>query len=161
MNNPDIKQLITKILDQLQLEYSNVHINHDNEINTTFFNIESSSHRDIVGRDGDTLHSINYIVRRIVEKNSENTNNNIPNFTVDCGNFHSKRINDLKIKARIIADRARSFKRTVELEPMSGYDRLIIHSFIANLPNMRTESTGMGRNRRVTIKYEGESGLIL
>jgi spoIIIJ-associated protein len=52
-----------------------------------------------------------------------------------------------------MAERARSFQYDVELSPMSAYERLIVHTTLQNAPNVKTESLGEGRNRRVVIKY--------
>ena len=53
----------------------------------------------------------------------------------------------------MMAERARSFQYDVELSPMSSYERLIIHTTLSDAPNVKTESQGEGRNRRVVIKY--------
>ena len=53
----------------------------------------------------------------------------------------------------MMAERARAFQYDVELTPMSAYERLIIHMTLADAPNVKTESLGEGRNRRVVIKY--------
>ncbi|MEK7526803.1 MAG: R3H domain-containing nucleic acid-binding protein, partial [Patescibacteria group bacterium] len=54
---------------------------------------------------------------------------------------------------KIMAERARSFKTNMELEPMSPYERMIIHSALESLPDIKTESVGFGRGRKVVIKY--------
>ena len=63
---------------------------------------------------------------------------------------------DLQTKAKMMAERARSFQYDVELSPMTAYERLIIHTTLQNEPHVKTESQGEGRNRRVVIKYSAE-----
>jgi spoIIIJ-associated protein len=53
----------------------------------------------------------------------------------------------------MMAERARSLQYDVELSPMSAYERLIVHTTLQDAPNVKTESQGEGRNRRVVIKY--------
>jgi spoIIIJ-associated protein len=53
----------------------------------------------------------------------------------------------------MMAERARSFQYDVELTPMNAYERLIVHTVLSDSPNVKTESSGEGRNRRVVIKY--------
>ena len=52
-----------------------------------------------------------------------------------------------------MAERARELKYDVEMEPMSSYERLIIHSVLQGSANIKTESQGDGRSRRVVVRY--------
>jgi predicted RNA-binding protein Jag len=54
-----------------------------------------------------------------------------------------------------MSDRAKSFKIDVELDPMSSYERMIVHSYLEGVPEIKTESIGEGSSRRVVIKYIG------
>jgi spoIIIJ-associated protein len=63
------------------------------------------------------------------------------------------RIREIEVKARMMADRARSLRYDVELAPMSAYERLIVHSVLADMASIKTESTGEGRERRIVIRY--------
>ncbi len=74
-------------------------------------------------------------------------------FLVDVNDYRTKQIKDLQAKALMMAERARSFQYDVELSPMSSYERLIIHTTLQDAPNVKTESQGEGRSRRVVIKY--------
>ena len=65
-------------------------------------------------------------------------------------------IERLKLKAKILANRARDMKANIEMDPMSSYERLIVHGILTNEPSVKTESTGEGRNRRIVIKYTGQ-----
>ena len=65
----------------------------------------------------------------------------------------AQNIKDLQSKALMMAERARSFQYDVELSPMSAYERLIVHTTLQGTPNVKTESQGEGRNRRVVIRY--------
>ena len=56
----------------------------------------------------------------------------------------------------MMAERARSFQYDVELSPMSAYERLIVHTTLQGAPQVKTESQGEGRNRRVVIRYTTE-----
>jgi len=77
----------------------------------------------------------------------------MPMFLVDINDYRTKQIKDLQTKALMMAERARSFQYDVELSPMSSYERLIIHTTLQDAPNVKTESQGEGRSRRVVIKY--------
>jgi spoIIIJ-associated protein len=164
MTTAIINQTLTTILEYLSVEVDNIEIKDDTEINATVFMIQTKDSQLLIGRGGETLRALNYVIRKIIEesmlKEAKGEKIVVPNFIIDVNGFHSKKINELKMKARIVADRARSFRRTIELEPMSPYYRLLIHSFLSQLPNIKTESTGQGKDRRVTVSYVADDGII-
>ena len=74
-------------------------------------------------------------------------------FVVDVNNYQGKKTEELKSKAAMLAERARYFKSDVEMSPATAYERMIIHSIFSNTKDIKTESMGEGKNRRVVIKY--------
>ncbi len=128
------------------------------------FSIETSDDpRALIGPHGDTLHALDLLVKKIVEKKMEAAGaEGTPqeaeeaHFLIDVNEYRVKQIKDLQTKAIMMAERARSFQYDVELNPMSAYERLIIHTTLQDAPNVKTESQGEGRNRRVVIKYSAE-----
>ena len=124
------------------------------------FSIKTDDARTLIGMHGDTVHALDTLVKKIYEKRHpqpevapETVNERGPMFLVDVNDYRGKQIKDLQTKALMMAERARSFQYDVELSPMSGYERLIVHTTLQNAPNVKTESQGEGRNRRVVIKY--------
>lgn len=112
----------------------------------------------LIGQYGDTIHAIDHVVKKIVEKQSApvapgEESHGAPLFLVDVDGYRSRQIKDLQTKALMMAERARSFQYDVELSPMSAYERLIVHTTLQDAPNVKTESQGEGRNRRVVIRY--------
>ena len=138
------------------------------------FSIQVEDGRALIGMRGESLQALDMLVKKIVERrvgNAERTSapsseaasgegegNTGPHFLVDVNEYRSKQIKDLQNKALMMAERARSFQYDVELSPMSSYERLIIHTALSDAPNVKTESQGEGRNRRVVIRYtQGDS----
>lgn len=142
----------------------------------TVFSIQAQDTRPLIGMHGDTVHAIDHLVKKIAEKRlfdsshsrkamseekgdvaaeaaEESDTGRGLQFLVDVNDYRAKQIKDLETKALMMAERARSFQYDVELSPMSSYERLIIHTVLADAPNVKTESQGEGRNRRVVIKY--------
>jgi predicted RNA-binding protein Jag len=165
---------LKEVLDSFGASYSG--IQRIEVAGQTVFNIQTDDARSLIGTRGDTVHAIDSLVKKIMEKklpyngaqppivteHSENIGDsgesaNVParsmQFLVDVNDYRSKQIRDLQTKALMMAERARSFQYDVELTPMSAYERLIIHTSLAGSPNVKTESSGEGRNRRVVIKY--------
>jgi spoIIIJ-associated protein len=108
----------------------------------------------LIGQYGDTVHALDLLVKKMVEKKTAATaGDEEPLFLVDVNGYRTQKIKDLQSKALMMADRARSLQYDVELSPMSAYERLIVHTTLQGAPNVKTESQGEGRNRRVVIKY--------
>jgi len=106
--------------------------------------IETPDSSFMIGRDGETLRSLNHIVQKIVEIY-------IP--PVDINGYQKKRFENLKNIAHMMAERARYFKSNIEIDPMPAYERRIIHMFLEGIKDIKTESEGYGPTRRVVIKY--------
>jgi spoIIIJ-associated protein len=121
------------------------------------YNIQADDGRALIGMHGDTVQAIDMLVKKIHEKRNPPVEGAEQErgamFLIDVNDYRGKQIKDLQAKALMMAERARSFQYDVELSPMSGYERLIIHTTLQDAPNVKTESQGEGRNRRVVIKY--------
>ena len=116
--------------------------------------IETPDSRFMIGREGETLRSLNHIVRKIAEKSFQQEE--ISNIFVDVNGYQKKRFDNLKNIAHMMAERAKYFKSNIEIDPMPASERRIIHMFLENIPEIKTESEGYGPNRRVVIKYVGD-----
>ena len=53
----------------------------------------------------------------------------------------------------MMAERARYFKSSIDVEPMPPHERRIVHEFLSTMPDMKTESVGEGSKRHIVIKY--------
>lgn len=119
----------------------------------TIFSIQTSDSRALIGAHGDTIHAIDMIVKKIAEKKVAPEAAQDLHFLIDVNDYRVSQIKDLQTKALMMAERARSFQYDVELSPMSAYERLIVHTTLQDAPNVKTESAGEGKGRRVVIKY--------
>ncbi len=148
----EVKTILTEMLEKLGVSYTS--ISTEEIAGQTIIAIQTDDARTLIGMHGDTVHALDMLVKKIVEKRfpvAEGSES--PMFLVDVNDYRSKQIKELQTKALMMAERARSFQYDVELTPMSAYERLIIHTTLQNAPNVKTESQGEGRNRRVVIKY--------
>lgn len=127
------------------------------------FSIESQADGpNLIGSHGDTIHALDFLMKRIVEKKlagdpSRDSLSEEPHFLIDVNGYRAQKVKDIQSKALMMAERARSFQYDVELSPMSAYERLIVHTTLQGAPNVKTESQGEGRNRRVVIRYTNAS----
>jgi len=151
-----IKHTIQKILETTGIPFSK--IVQTEVAGQTIYSIEVEDARQLIGAHGDTVYAIDMLVKKIVEKQlpqgTPMTEASPPQlYLIDVNDYRTKQIKDLQTKALMMAERARSFQYDVELSPMSAYERLIIHTTLTDAENIKTESQGEGRSRRVVIKY--------
>ena len=149
----DIKKLIEDILNNMGVRYDIVEETEDPITQKKLFIIKSPESGLLIGENGETFQALSHLIRRIVNKGVVEEG---VDFSIDVNDYRSSMVERLKIKAGILANRARDMKTDVEMEPMSSYERLIIHGTLSGQPNIKTESIGEGRDRRLVIKYVKE-----
>ena len=101
----------------------------------------------LIGRRGDTLDALQYLVSLQVNKNREG----YMRVSLDTENYRAKREEALTRLAQRMAARARKTGRKVTLEPMNPYERRVLHSALQNNPYVTTHSEGEEPYRRVVI----------
>lgn len=110
-------------------------------------NVEGDDLNVLIGRRGETLASLQYIVRLIVSRRIQRR----ANVVVDVSGYKSRRSDRLEQLALRMADEAVKQERTISLEPMPPNERRIVHLTLRNRDDVFTESTGEGDSRKVTI----------
>ncbi len=143
------KKLIEDILNVMGIRYDIVEETEDSITQKKLFVIKSPESGLLIGDGGETFMALSHLVRRIASKGLEER----VDFSIDVNDYKASIIERLKIKAGMLANRARDMKTDVEMEPMSSYERLIIHGTLSGQPNIKTESIGEGKDRRLVIKY--------
>lgn len=153
MNNPEIKKILEEILEKMGITINEISVS-ENKEGTTGFSVKTDESNLLIGNKGSGLLALNSLVKKIVEKKSASEKTaELPQFFVDVNGYQEKKMEELRNKALILAERARAFKAEVEMEPMSSYERMIIHSLFAEVSDIKTESKGEGKDRRVVIKF--------
>ena len=92
---------------------------------------------------------IDYIVRLATKKDDAG------GVFVDVNNYRREREDIILELARAAARKASISKSDVELPPMNGYERRLVHVELATNPNVKTESIGEAKQRRVIVKPSG------
>jgi spoIIIJ-associated protein len=70
---------------------------------------------------------------------------------LDCGGYRALRIEELRMTARVAAERVETSRQPFKLNPMSARERRIVHLALQEIPGVRTESEGVGEKRQVVI----------
>ena len=162
MTTDDIKQLIEKLLAHMNVTFDAIEVSDSDGRDR--FSIKTADSHKLIGTKGAHLQAINHVVKKIVASKGERTfgeggANAAPEkaFFVDVNGYQEAAVESIKQIAKVMGERARSFKTSVELEPMSSYERMVIHAFFQEAQDLKTESIGEGDRRRVVIKYMGEN----
>ncbi len=123
-----------------------------------YIDIEGKGLGMIIGRHGDVLDSLQYLSNIIAGRFPKNPDKHeYVRIIIDVENYRKKRTDTLKGLARRMADRVLSSGRNYTLEPMSGYERRIIHSEVQHIAGVHTYSIGTEGDRRVVIAYGEET----
>jgi spoIIIJ-associated protein len=127
-------------------------LDEDGADNPVVFNITGDDLGGLIGRRGQTLDALQYLVRLIFARQ---TKSKMP-IMVDVEGYKQRRFEDLKTLALNVADQVKSKRSSVRLEPMTPYERRIVHMTLANDPDVETESIGEGESRKIVVspKYK-------
>lgn len=101
----------------------------------------------LIGRRGETLASLQYLVRLMVNQRIKRWRN----IVVDVEQYKERRVNQLTQLAKRMADQVTSSGRAVSLEPMPANERRIVHLALRDHPTVYTQSSGEGDRRKVHI----------
>src|SRR5699024_2943079 len=101
----------------------------------------------LIGRRGETMESLSYLTSLVVNR----MEGSYVKLGLDVAGYRGKREDDLAALAGRIAERVKRTGCYYEMEPMNPYERHLIHTAIAAIDGVRSESTGEGTDRRVVI----------
>lgn len=162
----EIENLIKELLEKATLPASEISTTEKESVDpgtpiTMWFSVELNQPHYFTSREGEALSALNHLVKKIVEAKivQKNKDKEVlvkgPQILVDINGFQKKKIENIHAIAHMMAERARYFKSNIEVDPMSAYERRIVHEFLSLAPDLKTESVGEGPSRRVVIKYIG------
>ena len=108
----------------------------------------------LIGRHGDVLDSLQYLCNIVVGRYPKRSDKHeYIRIVLDIENYREKREDTLRALARRMASKVVATGRNFTLEPMSSYERRIIHSELQSFKGVHTYSVGTENNRRVVIAY--------
>jgi spoIIIJ-associated protein len=147
-----VQKSIDKLLDLLGVDGSAVSqpppvVEGEEPAGSISFNIEGEDLGILIGRRGQTLSCLQYIVRLIVGHQKRSW---LP-IIIDVEGYKQRRYQALQVFARQMAEQVSAKKMSFTLEPMPAYERRIIHLALAEHQGVITESVGQGDSRRVAI----------
>jgi len=101
----------------------------------------------LIGRRGQTLASFQFMIRLMVAHRLQSW---IP-LTIDVEGYKKRRMESLQALALRMAEQVKRTRRSLTMEPMPADERRIVHIALAEDPEVATQSTGEGEERKITL----------
>lgn len=146
----DFLSLLKKVLKAARLDLE-ANVLSDGSVNLT----GPDSSILLGGRQGEGLKALDYIVNLMARNDGP-----VPHVRVDCEGFRRKREKELERIAMEAAKEAMKTRRTVYLQPMTSWERRIVHLTLKESTNVETHSIGVEPGRKVAIRLIGSSSPI-
>jgi spoIIIJ-associated protein len=149
-----IKDTLENILEKMGIDASVVYqegetcSDDEGEEAPAVYNIEGDELGILIGRRGQTLSCLQYIVKIIAANRIQDS---LPSIIVDVNGYKQKRQQVLVELAERVAEQVDNSGKSFTLEPMPAYERRIIHMALSSHPGVKTESVGFGEDRKVSI----------
>ncbi len=124
------------------------------EDGTRRVNIKGENASLLIGHHGDTLDALQYLANLATAQRDANGERDRSRVTIDVEGYRAKREATLRQLARRMANKALNRGSKVTLEPMTPYERRIIHSEVQSIEGVTTQSIGSDNNRRIVIYVE-------
>lgn len=112
------------------------------------------NHGLLIGREGQTISSLEYIVNRIVAKQWPEK----VYVQLDTGGYKNQQEEQVKKIARDLAEKAKSSNKALSTKPLSSYHRRLVHVTLQEDKAVVTQSKGEGPKKRVSIKPKNGGG---
>jgi spoIIIJ-associated protein len=142
-----IEQKLSEILSHLDVKPNVMIIEMDNG-----YSIEIDGHdlSFLIGFRGEGLSALQDMLNRMVFSEYGDW----AQIDIDINGYKVRKRERLQDIAKNFIDKVRFHGDAVELPPMRAFERKIIHTFVSDYPDMESESTGDGSDRRVVIKVK-------
>lgn len=131
---------------------------HDGSDGEKIITVSGEDAGALIGFHGETMDALQYLANLAANKKADETDDrNYTKIVVDIENYRAKRAETLKSLARRMAAKVLKYRRKVTLEPMSAYERRIIHSEVQGIRGVTTYSIGQDNNRKVVVCLEEDA----
>ena len=113
-----------------------------------FLDVKAEDAGRLIGRQGQTLSELQYILNRLLFHEDANT----PKVMVDVAGYRAQAREALVKKAKDAAEKVRRWGDIVEMEPMNAFDRRIVHNALKDDPSVETHSVEVeGTNKKAIL----------
>lgn len=155
----DAADYLQRIINAMGIDDVEVEVEENEDGNGVTLNLKGDSLGAIIGRRGETLAALQYLVSLAANNSGEE----YFRVAINIGNYREKREGSLENLARKTALRSIKIGRNLALDPMNPYERRIIHTAVQSVEGATSWSVDEGAKRHVVIGpegvAEGEDGL--
>ncbi|MDB4618500.1 MAG: protein jag [Akkermansiaceae bacterium] len=114
-------------------------------------NISSPDQAILIGKGGDRLDDLQYLVNRILRGSNEDA----PRIRVDCDGYRTQQEERVKDKARTLADKVRESGEELWMYPMNSYHRRLVHNALIDDPEIESISEETNaRNKKILLRLK-------
>lgn len=114
-------------------------------------NINSPDQAILIGKGGDRLDDLQYLVNRILRGSNEEA----PRIRVDCDGYRTQQEERVKDKARTLADKVRETGEELWMYPMNSYHRRLVHNALADDSEIESISEETNkRNKKILLRLK-------
>ena len=138
------KDILGNILDIIT---TGAEISVEKEKDRILYNVVGGNPAILIGKKGQTLEAIQYLVEKVVNKKSEER----IRLQVDIEGYLKNRRSNLESMSKRLADKAKRIGKPVTIGHMNSHDRRIVHMFLKEDTEVRTQSIGDGFYRKLVI----------
>lgn len=141
------QEFLSGLLEKMGLE---AEVKTSTEGDSAFVDVTGESLGVLIGRRGQTLDALQELARTAVQRRLRSR----ARLLVDVEGYRARRRSSLADYAREIADRAKDRGTEIELEPMTAYERKVVHDAVAEVDGATSFSEGEEPNRKVVVRGE-------
>lgn len=139
------KEMLEELLETLGFEATVEEHQFDDGL---LLDVKTEDSGRLIGRQGQTLTDLQYLLNRILFQKDQSA----PKVTVDVGGYRAQAREALVKKAKEAAEKVRRWGDVVELEPLSAFDRRIVHNALKDDPGVETHSVEVeGTNKKAVL----------
>ena len=140
--------LRTTLTEIIELIGINAHVEAQRREGKIFFEIKGDGSGLIIGKQGQTLDALQYIMNKIAANRYRELKEKV---ILDTENYRGRRVEALKNMALRMGEKVKKLKKAVTIGPLNPQDRRIIHITLSGDENVRTESEGEGFYKKLVI----------
>ncbi len=145
--------LLSNLIYKMNVEASaNLKQAHNEDVDGPMFELEGEDAGLLIGRRGETLKALQFIVRYMASRRLGSR----VNLMLDVEGYQARRYKSVVNMAERVAQRVVDSGRSVTLEPMPADERRAVHMALADHPRVVTESMGSGDSRQVVVYLKEE-----
>ncbi|HWA64525.1 MAG TPA: R3H domain-containing nucleic acid-binding protein [Candidatus Paceibacterota bacterium] len=150
-----IKEVVERTMSVLGVEHRADVVSENRDGKTVLtVSIQAPEHgRLLIGKNGQNLHALEQVLKAVAAKDATGASL----VSVDVNDYKKSRAERVIQIAREVVARVRATRRAEALMPMSSYERRIVHTELAAMSDIATESVGQEPQRRIVIKTVASS----